>query len=76
MRHLVSFRQFLATGTLGPLTPGLGLLEVADLLGPPQDWVTEHAERYPLYWMYSDPNGSNAPRLEVQFAEDPPHAMN
>lgn len=73
MRHLASFRKFLSTGALGPVDPNCSLLATAQLLGPPQEWITEHDVGYPLYWQYEDPAGG--PLLEMRFGIDPPHQM-
>ena len=62
MNRLVSLRDFLATGSIGDLRPGLTMNEVARLLGPPATWMVEE-EGIPLYWTYS----SDAPRLEISF---------
>lgn len=75
MRHLVSFEHFLSTGTLGPLSADLNLLQVAALLGPPQHWMTKNVEAYPLYWIYGDTTRWLKPALEVEFYPDAPHAM-
>jgi len=69
-------RDFLETGHLGPLSPDADLLEVAELLGPPDIWLTRNMDRYPLFWIYS-PKGrkQNAPRLEISFELDAPHKV-
>jgi hypothetical protein len=73
MPHLASFRDFLKTGNLGPLTPTLDLRATSGLLGPPGDWVfISKEDGFPLYWMYQD--GLRC-RLEINFDPSPPHAM-
>ncbi|MER9489985.1 hypothetical protein NKI50_29180 [Mesorhizobium sp. M0563] len=49
-KQLVSFRDFLKTGTLGPVYPGMKMIEIAKVLGAPDDWLTEYAEAVPEYW--------------------------
>ena len=71
MRHLASFRTFLSSGALGPLDAGCTLLETAELLGPPQGWITGQDEPIPLYWQYEDPDGG--PLLEIRFGVESPH---
>jgi hypothetical protein len=68
MNRLVSLRDFLTTGSIGELRPGLTLNEIAKLLGPPAVWIDER-EGIPLYWSYS----LEAPRLEISFESDAPH---
>jgi hypothetical protein len=68
MNRLVSLHDFLATGSIGDLRPGLTLNEVAKLIGPPAAWMDEK-KGIPLYWYYS----FDAPRLEISFESDPPH---
>jgi len=73
MPHLASFRDFLKTGKLGPLTSMLDLRGTSDLLGPPGDWAyTSKEDVFPLYWMYEDGLGC---RLEISFEPNPPHAI-
>lgn len=63
MAHLASLVEFLNSGKLGPLYPGVGIKQVVDLLGPPQRWIAEHEAHFrpvPSYWGYG--------RLELQFA--------
>lgn len=73
MPHLATFRDFLKTGKLGPLTPTLDLRATSDLLGPPSDWAYSSKEDvFPLYWMY---DGGLGCRLEISFEPSPPHAM-
>jgi hypothetical protein len=68
MTRLVSLRDFLVTGAIGDLRPGLTLNEVEKLLGPPAVWIDEQ-ESIPLYWCYSH----DAPRLEISFVSEAPH---
>jgi hypothetical protein len=50
---LISFVDFLNTGRLGPLHPGMTLNEVAGALGPPAGWIVNPAEGIaPHYWVY------------------------
>ncbi|MDN2583471.1 hypothetical protein [Aquibium sp. ELW1220] len=73
MPHLASFRDFLKTGNLGPLTPALDLRATSDVLGPPGDWAyISNEDVFPLYWMYE---GGLGCRLEINFEPSPPHAM-
>lgn len=73
MPHLVSFRDFLKTGHLGPLSPTLDLRATSDLLDPPRDWVfISKEDSFPLYWIYEDGLGC---RLEINFDPSPPYAM-
>jgi hypothetical protein len=67
-KHLVSFCDFLKTGTLGPISAGMKMMEVAETLGPPDGWITEHAKTVPVYWTFG--------KLEICFGEDAPHLMN
>ncbi|TSE12985.1 hypothetical protein C1D09_006195 [Mesorhizobium intechi] len=67
-KQLLSFRDFLRTGTFGPVSPLLTMIEVASLLGPPDGWITEHAETIPVYWIFG--------KLEISFSEEAPHRMN
>ena len=77
VREPFSFREFLTTGTLGNFSPERNLLEVAELLGPPQDWDRGYDDApYPLYWGYEDKRREGVPRIEVSFRDEPPHAMN
>ncbi|MER9082886.1 hypothetical protein [Mesorhizobium sp. M0895] len=66
-KQLVSFRDFLKTGTLGPVYPGMKMIEIAKVLGAPDDWLTEYAEAVPEYWFYGT--------LEASFDKDPPHEL-
>jgi hypothetical protein len=67
-KQLLSFRDFLRTGTLGPVSPSLKMIDIASVLGPPDGWITEHAETIPVYWTFG--------QLEISFAEEAPHQMN
>jgi hypothetical protein len=67
-KQLVSFRDFLKTGVIGPVSPGMKLIEVAKELGAPDGWITEHAETIPPYWTFG--------KLEISFDEVPPYLMN
>lgn len=62
MKRIVSFRDFLRTGTLGPISPGMRMIDVAKELGPPKGWITEHADTIPLYWIFG--------KLEILFDGD------
>jgi hypothetical protein len=42
-RQLVSFRDFLKTGKLGPVSPDIKMIEIAEVLGTPAD---------PNYWTF------------------------
>jgi hypothetical protein len=66
-KQLVSFRDFLKTGTLGPVSPGMKMIEIAKELGAPDGWLTEYAEMVPDYWFYGT--------LEVSFDKDPPYEL-
>ncbi|MFD9901035.1 hypothetical protein [Mesorhizobium sp. NPDC059025] len=67
-RLTASLRAFLQTGELAPITPGLTLLDVAALIGPPAWWVTDcHDFPVPLHWGYST--------LEISFSLEPPHPI-
>ena len=62
MAHLVSLVEFLNSGNLGPLYPGVGIKQVIDLLGPPQRWAANEEWQFrpiPTYWGYG--------RLELQL---------
>jgi hypothetical protein len=68
IQHGASLREFLHTGTLGPVNLGLTMLEVSALLGPPQNWVTDASDcPVPLYWIFN--------RLEIAFQQKPPYAI-
>ncbi|MBA1145004.1 hypothetical protein H0241_32955 [Mesorhizobium sp. CCANP35] len=67
-KQLLSFRDFLRTGTFGPVSPSLKMIDIANVLGPPDGWITEHAETIPVYWTFG--------KLEISFGEEAPHRMN
>jgi hypothetical protein len=72
MRHIVSFRHFLSTGQLGPLTTDTTLGNVARAIGPPQAFGEPAADdALPLRWHY-ECDGSV---LEIDFLTSPPHRM-
>ncbi|MBZ9776636.1 hypothetical protein [Mesorhizobium sp. CO1-1-8] len=60
-KQLVSFRDFLKTGKMGPVSPDMKMIEIADVLGTP-----EHAD--PDYWAFG--------KLEMSFDDQAPHQMN
>ncbi|MDI6027499.1 hypothetical protein QBK99_14975 [Corticibacterium sp. UT-5YL-CI-8] len=64
---LASFRQFLKTGCLGPLSTDMTLMDVARILRGPDDFVLSSDRVVPLYWCYN--------KLEISFAQDAPHRM-
>lgn len=67
-RQTASLRKFLQTGTLGPISLDLVLLDVAALIGPPRWWVTDvHDFHFPLDWGYSG--------LEISFSVEQPHRI-
>ncbi|MGO4333555.1 hypothetical protein AB4037_01495 [Labrys sp. KB_33_2] len=68
MAYLASLVEFLNSGKLGPLYPGVGIQQVIDLLGPPKWWVAKDEWNFrpvPDYWGYG--------RLELQldFGSEP-----
>jgi hypothetical protein len=65
----LSFRDFLTTGNLGVIRPGMKLIEVAKELGAPTWWNINAGEIVPEYWGYGD-------NLEISFDETPPHFVN
>lgn len=67
-KQLVSFREFLKTGTLGPISTNMRMVEVAATLGVPDYWITDSAVAVPVYWGFG--------KLEICFAEDSPHRVN
>ena len=67
-KQLLSFRDFLKTGCLGPVFPSLKMIDIAGVLGPPDDWITKHAETIPVYWIFG--------KLEISFDDEAPHRMN
>jgi hypothetical protein len=63
----VSLVQFLRTGNLGELRPGLTPEEVRHLMGEPEDTGgTSRRYRRPSIWLYGD--------VELHFRPEPPHA--
>jgi len=62
-----SFRKFLRTGQLGPVQPGVTMMELARELGPPGGWILQPDEDLPTYWVYG--------HLEMLFAPDAPHRL-
>lgn len=67
MNQIVSFREFLSTGKLGPISTEMTLKDVAKILEGPDGFV--HADTdVPTYWCYG--------KLEISFAEEPPYTMN
>lgn len=66
-KQLVSFREFLKTGTLGPISTDIRMIEVAASLGVPDYWTTDSAVAVPVYWGFG--------KLEICFAEDSPHRI-
>ncbi|MBZ9707852.1 hypothetical protein LB543_14080 [Mesorhizobium sp. ESP7-2] len=60
-KQLLSFRDFLKTGKLGPVSPGMTMAEIAAVLGAP-----EHAD--PNYWTFG--------KLEISFDGEAPYQMN
>ncbi|MES0156643.1 hypothetical protein NKJ81_24030 [Mesorhizobium sp. M0018] len=67
-KQLVSLRDFFMTGTLGPVIPGMKMIEIAEAFGAPDDWITKYAETIPVYWIYG--------QLEASFDNEPPHDLN
>ena len=65
-KTLASFREFLKTGLLGPMQPGLTLSDVVARLGAPSNFVTGSDGAVPVYWCYG--------KLEIQFNADAPHS--
>lgn len=60
-KQLLSFRDFLKTGSLGPISPDMTMAEIVEVLGTP-----EHAD--PEYWTFG--------KLEISFDVELPHQMN
>ncbi|MBZ9904534.1 hypothetical protein LB557_00730 [Mesorhizobium sp. BR115XR7A] len=60
-KQLLSFRDFLKTGSLGPIRPDMTMAKIVEVLGTP-----EHAD--PDYWTFG--------KLEISFDIEPPHQMN
>ncbi|MBD0413773.1 hypothetical protein [Oryzicola mucosus] len=65
--NLVSFRKFLQTGRLGPISADMTLMDVARVLGGPDRFILSSDQTVPLYWCYN--------KLEISFAEDVPHRI-
>ncbi|WP_152971157.1 hypothetical protein [Rhizobium ecuadorense] len=73
VRHLksaaVSLLPFLRTGEFGPLTRGMTMREVSELLGPPDWWMDGGSEApVPRLWGYR-------PFLEILFDPEPPYLL-
>lgn len=66
-KQIVSFRDFLRTGNIGPVSPTMKMIEIAKLLGAPDDWMTHDNDHAPLYWCYGN--------LEISFDKTPQHKM-
>lgn len=52
---VASFAEFLNTGRLGPMIPGMALNDVARVFGPPVQWLsggTDTGGSVPGYWRY------------------------
>ena len=62
-----SFRKFLKTGQLGPVRPGMTMMDVARELGPPGSWILQRDEDHPTYWVYG--------HLEMLFALEAPYRL-
>lgn len=60
MGQLVSFREFIVTGRLGPLHTSMRPAEVADALGTPACWILNEGVNWPEYWEYGN-------HLEISF---------
>ncbi|RUV37268.1 MAG: hypothetical protein E5Y04_30795 [Mesorhizobium sp.] len=60
-KQLLSFRDFLKTGSLGPISPDMTMAEIVEVLGMP-----EHVD--PDYWTFG--------KLEISFDITPPRQMN
>ena len=67
-KQLASLRDFLTTGTLGPLSPEMSLVDVAKLLGSPDGWNTDEDAPVPLYWFFG--------KLEISFENAAPYRIN
>ena len=65
MAKMVSIKELLRTGRLGPLTTELTPNEVGHLMGAPSFWFTGERLPFPDYWHYG--------RLELCFVRDPAH---
>lgn len=66
-RTRLSFRDFLMTGRLGPISPFTTMAEVAKLFGVPDQWAISGDAVVPTYWWYGP--------VEMQFDLTPPHEM-
>lgn len=68
LKQIVSFREFLSTGKLGPISTDMALKDVAKALGSPSRFYL-HVDTpdVPIYWCYG--------KLEISFAEEPPYTM-
>ncbi|RAZ88735.1 hypothetical protein DPM33_22395 [Mesorhizobium hawassense] len=66
-KQLVSFRDFLATGVLGPVSLDMRLIEVAQALGSPDGWNIDEGDPIPVYWFFG--------KLEISFDSTAPHSM-
>ncbi len=60
MGQLVSFREFILTGQLGPLHTAMRPADVADALGTPECWILNDGVNWPEYWKYGN-------HLEISF---------
>lgn len=67
-KQLASFRDFLTTGTLGPLSPEMKLIDVAKVLGTPDGWNIDESDDVPLYWCFG--------KVEISFDSAAPYQMN
>ncbi|CDX21524.1 conserved hypothetical protein [Mesorhizobium sp. SOD10] len=67
-KQLASFRDLLATGNLGPVTPDMTLKDIATALGPPDGWNVDHDHPVPVYWFFG--------KLEISFDSAAPYQMN
>jgi hypothetical protein len=72
MRHIASFKQFLTTGRLGPLSAEMTLAQVAQALGAPQAFgALDVDDLLPLRWCYA----SDGSHLEIDFQPASPHRI-
>lgn len=53
-KQLASFRDFLATGVLGPVSPDMRLIEMAQALGSPDGWNISDGDPIPVYWFFGN----------------------
>ncbi|MBZ9816856.1 hypothetical protein [Mesorhizobium sp. CA7] len=67
-KQLASFRDFLATGILGPLSPEMKMIDVAKVLGTPDDWNVDDGDDVPLYRSFG--------KVEISFDIAAPYRMN